>query len=763
MHLDETETAAFKDWVITKLEKISDADAEVLADYVIALVRADDPDEVVRQNCLESLPDFLNEHTAPFVEDTFSALRTKSYQAPPQTQSKPLSAEARPFNPPAGPSVLPHKPANAPLFQNYQNVVGAPTQTQKRGFHDRDTSEHKDGRDPHYSRNAGERSHKQMRRGGRTGRGGFSGQDMNMGPQPGFPGMSTSMGAAPIAAATSPSNAFNAFDPTNPMASFMAMQAMGLPFPPMPPIPMPPMPISGPSPSFTPSGFQAQPASARKERCQNYDTKGFCIMGSVCPFEHGAAPIVVPTEEYDPNKSSLAVAPTLNSNGSEQAASIRGERGRGRGLGRGRGERGAFRAGRPRAPFSQLGPTTDPSNTTVVVEQIPEEKFDEQSVRGFFSEFGTILDVQMQAYKRLAIVKFEDHFSARKAYDSPKAIFDNRFVKVYWYKPETIPTPPTQANETSTNSPPADTEAYAFDEELVDIADVEKRQAEAQKVFEEKQKKIQEAEAQLEEVQKKLKAADEEKTKLLEKLAAKTARKGASNGDGEAEPDVLTRLATLHAEAQHLESSPIPQPSFVRDSYRGRGTFVARGRGYPSPSYRGGFYHGRGNFTGPPTKKLDNRPKKVAISGVEVGSRADEALRQHLLSVPEFDIIEEHPDRKDTQIVAFKERYAAETFIEAASDIPDIGKVELSWVVNAPPPSKNVQVLTPTATVAPTATAAPTDTPMKNNDMVTDNDKKTDGQPTKVPEQMNGNGDGNVHGQDADYDVADDEDRWMAE
>ncbi len=40
----------------------------------------------------------------------------------------------------------------------------------------------------------------------------------------------------------------------------------------------------------------------------------------------------------------------------------------------------------------------------------------------------------MQPYKRLiAIVKFDNWSSANAAFMSPKVVFDNRFVKVFWY------------------------------------------------------------------------------------------------------------------------------------------------------------------------------------------------------------------------------------------------------------------------------------------------------------------------------------------
>lgn len=39
----------------------SDADAEVLADYVVALVTTKDTDANIRRNCLDSLSDFLQD------------------------------------------------------------------------------------------------------------------------------------------------------------------------------------------------------------------------------------------------------------------------------------------------------------------------------------------------------------------------------------------------------------------------------------------------------------------------------------------------------------------------------------------------------------------------------------------------------------------------------------------------------------------------------------------------------------------------------
>lgn len=149
-------------------------------------------------------------------------------------------------------------------------------------------------------------------------------------------------------------------------------------------------------------------------------------------------------------------------------------------------------------------------------------------------------------------------------------------------------------------------------------------------------------------------------------------------------------------------------------------------------------------------KRLDNRPKRIAVSGVETGSPQDEALRQFLLSNFEFDSIDTAPDTTDTQIITFKERYVAEMFLDAAAEIPEVGKIELAWVAN---------------------TANPLTTPSVNAEAPRSDghapDNKAEEEEEEEMESANGNGmnhgDDAHHGNEhADYDVADDEDRWMA-
>lgn len=51
--------------------------------------------------------------------------------------------------------------------------------------------------------------------------------------------------------------------------------------------------------------------------------------------------------------------------------------------------------------------------------------------------------------------------------------------------------------------------------------------------------------------------------------------------------------------------------------------------------------------------------------------------------IGEFDAIELHPDKSDTQIITFKDRPTAESFMYGTKDIPLVGKLELNWY-NAP-------------------------------------------------------------------------------
>ncbi|KAF2713361.1 hypothetical protein K504DRAFT_450068 [Pleomassaria siparia CBS 279.74] len=746
MLLEDEDLDNFKQWMIPRLDAISEADPGVLAEYVIALVMADEFEDVVKKNCIDSLGDFL-EDPKPFVEDVMHAIKSRSFvpqfefkvkgigkeiaeelykpipvapiestpghdfgapaakrfpaQHIPSQRSHPpptLSAEATIFNPPSGPAAskppthLRDRPT-APSSHGFSNALQNTFQSGtgngiKRKLNDQDPG---------------------LQRGGRPSKLPAWVPRNNVQYPPGsmpapqiLPG--TWNPVAPSAYAPAMSMPPIGAPPTNSMSPFMALAALGRQFP-----ELLSMPFSGlPFPAGI-DGMNGTRPPAIAQRCKNYDTKGFCVLGSVCPYEHGEE-VVMPNfaTEYDLKNASLAVQPPKAANGhrgldGSQACSDIGSKSRPTG-------------GRARAPFSQPGPTTDPENVAVVVEQIPEENFNMDAIRKFFSQFGPLASVELQSLKRLAIVRYDEHAAALRAYNSPKVIFDNRFVKVYWYNANPSPPDPFNGpNGASDSSSPANGQ----DEEILDPEEIKERQAEAQKLFEERQKKLQETTTKIESVQEQIQAKEAEIMEMRKKLAMKNgvdfvAESGPQMGDTQ----LMDQLKSLQAEAQDLGLK-------TNQGYRGRGaaSFALRGRG----SFRGGS-RGRGLagalYSGgrSAVKRLDNRPKRLAVKGIESGSAKDEALRQYLLAT-------------------FKERYMAEVFLDDSLNIPDVGTLELSWVANELSPSSKTKP-------ASSAQSGPNsgikmDEAIESTEANNDNDAKF-----------------NINGDD-DYDVAGDVDEWL--
>ncbi|KAL5332656.1 hypothetical protein BJX70DRAFT_383540, partial [Aspergillus crustosus] len=663
MQLTEDQAEEVKKWVVKKLEDISDADSDVLADYVLALIRSDAPDEEIRKASVENLEDFLREHTADFVQELFATFAPKHQPAPAQPQapqSTAMDVQPTPPNLPSGPLNGSYNP-QAPSFDG--------SNSRKRTFDDgfsgdqgrEDVSHHRNFKNP---------------RRGRGGRGDWMGRD-NHAQAAGGPGQFLNP-SAPNFQPMPPT--FPGFDQNDPMAAMMAFQNMGFPqMPGMPPMPMPP---GGGGP-----GQQAGPKST--EKCPFYETQGICYLGDACPYQHDIVPGAAKNDEYDPKASNIVSDFRRQPDGPFRG----GDRGRGRGRGRG-GDRGGFANRGRRSEFASAGPNDDPSVKTIVVEQIPDDKLEDFAIREFFSQYGEITDISIQPHKKLALITFVDHAAAKTAWSSPKVIFDNRFVKVYWHKPKG-----DRSNDQRPGSTETREESQPFDAE-----EFQRQQEAAQKAHEEKAKRRKETEEAKQALEKQrdelLKKQEEEKQRLLERIG------GASSGS--ATPDVgaaapspsdenasdqtkqlRAQLAALEAEAKSLGLDPNNNPeasSSFRGRGRGRGGYQPRGRGGYDPSFRGRG-RGRGGFAARGrggVLRLDNRPKRVAVSGVKPNSEQDEAFRQFLIGVGEYESITPNPSEADSLIIAFKERYIAEKFMFGPRNIPSVGEIQLTWVPNPP-------------------------------------------------------------------------------
>ncbi|XP_032559026.1 RNA-binding protein 27 isoform X3 [Chiroxiphia lanceolata] len=83
---------ALKSWLAKLLEPICDADPSALANYVVALVKKDKPEKELKAFCADQLDVFLQKETSGFVDKLFESLYTKSYLP----SAEPTKAEAKP-------------------------------------------------------------------------------------------------------------------------------------------------------------------------------------------------------------------------------------------------------------------------------------------------------------------------------------------------------------------------------------------------------------------------------------------------------------------------------------------------------------------------------------------------------------------------------------------------------------------------------------------------------------------------------------------
>lgn len=481
-------------------------------------------------------------------------------------------------------------------------------------------------------------------------------------------------------------------DPNTPLAALFAMQqAMGL---------LSGMPNFG-SPNAGNEFNQFQP----KQRCVDYDTKGYCAAGASCPYEHGNDPYVIPGQEYDPNNAGLLdVRP--NRTGHVDASNDGAVRGGARRRGRGHGT-GDYRGGGKRADFSQTAPNRDKSVTDIVIEQIPDDECNEQSVRDFFSEFGDIQEVIVRPEQKLAIVKYDSNEAARAAYQSPNVVFNNRFVKVYGYKPGKM----ASASRSVDHAHGRTQDVEMHESEQLDLAEISQRQEEAQRRHDEARRQREDAAKRKQDLDAQLKKMEAEKKEMAELLARKSARANGSDpnsseADGSQESEktkaLKAQLAKVQAEAESLGIDPDAEsengfPNY--SNYRGHSDFRSRGgyRGRPRgrgsfPSYRGGW--SGSNRGGGAVMRLDNRPKTISITFLNGSSYEanEEAMRQYLLfNSMESATLSRHPEREDAALVTFGQRYEGENFLVAVrgggGEMGHVGRVELGWwtAATAPP------------------------------------------------------------------------------
>lgn len=259
--------------------------------------------------------------------------------------------------------------------------------------------------------------------------------------------------------------------------------------------------------------------------------------------------------------------------GQRHFANPRGMRGRGRG-GRGRGGMGG-------GSYYQ-----NRQNTMLVVENIPPEYCEISKINDYFKKFGSLTNITVQAHLSKAVLQYSTNAEANAAYNSPDPIFGNRFVKVYWHKPESSEEKPAAAAADAQTTAPKPEAGQKRSEP--DPEEVAARAAELAKQREEKQKKHQERMKAILEIQKQkeqlLQQQIQEQKRLMDKFAnsknmsqqekeellkslrqiasdidasksgtspSQTQQQAATTAGGEGSEDLKAKLAKLEAEVSH--------------------------------------------------------------------------------------------------------------------------------------------------------------------------------------------------------------------
>lgn len=250
----------------------------------------------------------------------------------------------------------------------------------------------------------------------------------------------------------------------------------------------------------------------------------------------------------------------------------------------------------------------DPNATTITVVNVPEEFNVIDKLNEHFKKFGQIVNIEIFTEEKKANIKFLTHESATNAIKSPEAVFDNRFIKIFW-------TPPVTSQEESIPKPKIKSEKPQVAKSTTFVSD------EYKKILEEKEKMNEEL---LEQLQKEI----DECIERIKKISDELLNTELSESEKEDLYQRLTeeeenkyKLVSQYKEIKYKNKKPIKPFKPTYPSYgRGRGY----GRGYPAPfrgrGGRGGYGRGREETK---SLTLDNRPKSLIIKALDETSTDD--------------------------------------------------------------------------------------------------------------------------------------------
>ncbi|XP_037604559.1 RNA-binding protein 27 isoform X2 [Sebastes umbrosus] len=318
---------ALKSWLAKLLEPICDADPSALANYVVALVKKDKVEKDLKALCADQLDVFLQKETTGFVDKLFECLTTKNYLGIPAAKEVPKEE----VKPPAVKSDVVE--AETPEEERENRRRRSPLRNRSdfndsRNRDDRRRDERKRRDFDRHGKSGGdsnrERERHERRRGSPRGRS-YSRSRSRSRSRSGSRGKSRDRehrgGRDFKSKFELERKDTNCYNSSNTSGSQQQQHQS-----PLLPLPTPPHPFSSSSsagvsgtggvPVVTPahlpdsttdswSNYYGPPRQdgvgkpfgnksvSLKQRCRDYDEKGFCVRGDLCPFDHGTDPLIV--------------------------------------------------------------------------------------------------------------------------------------------------------------------------------------------------------------------------------------------------------------------------------------------------------------------------------------------------------------------------------------------------------------------------------------------------------------------------------------
>ncbi|EJD55496.1 hypothetical protein AURDEDRAFT_109804 [Auricularia subglabra TFB-10046 SS5] len=680
-HLEPADVSHLRPWLVRTLEPICDADPQVLADYVLALLKHDASEAELRDMFSKQLADFLEQEAPAFTEQLLAALRTKSYM--PYAADAPLARSEDPGIP------IPLDALVPPAAGQKRSAEGddfdrAPPKGPRLSS---DGNFSRYGPGPSHSNGGAWRGGEQ--RGQGAGRGGYANggangrpqNDMSQrGPRRGLCRDYHNLGYCARGALCPYSHGNDAVVPQ-----------MGFGAPPGAPPGMPFVPVMGAQFGMP---FAMAPGGA-------YDpTQAQMGMGNRHPGGEQVIQDLTPRPEGAPDGRPRP------QNGGMRRQQYPADAQRGTFAGAQNFDDGSANARGPRKG----------ENKTLVVEKIPPEHLSLEGVNTWFKRFGTVTNVAIDAKGAKALVSFATPTEAHAAWKSEDAVFGNRFVKVFWHRPMAghgaagqkmlAASAPLITNITAKESPsseepsngslappaaatpalkkkPVDAAALASKQQLLERQIAEQKTLMARYSSASSSEEKQQIMARLRQLKDEMKSepaaptptadAEQKKKELLDKELEIVAAGTEAEGSSSTTEALKAKLAKLREEAASLGITDPSAPAYPGSTFRG---YRGRGRGGAR-----GYYRGRGAV---PMRnmKLDNRPRKLIVKGTPGDDEALQTVRGYYDSMGQVESASTLPS--GDIVISFSSRSFAEQAFARPTSITGIGSVEVAWHSEAP-------------------------------------------------------------------------------